>query len=218
MFAGGTERGDKALLDLGGRPMLAHVAATIASQVSRLILNANGDPARFESFGLEIVPDTIADKGPLAGLHAAMTWAVNTGAVNTGAVNTGAVNTGAVNAGLAAGTIATVPSDVPFMPHDTVNRLLEARGPHAKAVALARSGGQRHPTIALWPIALLPDIERALARGHLSLDRLAHDHGAIEVPFPMRDIGGETIDPFFNANTPEDLARARRLMAEYTQR
>lgn len=205
MFADSGENGDKALLDLAGRPMLAHVVERVQPQVPRLVLNANGNPDRFKAFGLDVVADVPRPgarpddshrhgrQGPLAGLHAALSFAHRLDAAVT--------------------TIATVSSDVPFLPLDVVRRLEAGREAQKDRIAYAACEGQRHPTIALWPLALLEAVTRALDDGHLSLDRFARSNGAIEVAFPMGNIGGHRFDPFFNANTPDDLAWARQVMA-----
>lgn len=182
--------------------MLAHVVAAMRPQVRRLVLNANGDAARFETFDLEVVADAATEAlgvpaagglGPLAGLHAAMAWAIE--------------------ADPAATAIATVSSDCPLLPLDLVGRLADAISARPGLPAIAVSADQRHPTIALWPLTLSHDLGETLRQGALSADRFARRHGAIEVSFPMRNIGGEDVDPFFNVNTPEDLERARKLFA-----
>ena len=81
LLAGGLARrmggGDKPMRQIGGRPILARVIARLAPQCDGLILNANGDPTRFASFGLPVIPDTIENfPGPLAGILAALDWAV----------------------------------------------------------------------------------------------------------------------------------------------
>jgi len=80
LLAGGQSRrmggGDKCLLALGGKPILAHVIERARPQVAALVLNANGDAARFRDFGLAVVPDSIAGfAGPLAGVLAGLDWA-----------------------------------------------------------------------------------------------------------------------------------------------
>ena len=201
ILAGGSARrlfpespigGDKGLADLAGQPMLAHIVARFRPQVSRLILNINGPAERFSPFGLEVVADEgPGEHGPLAGLVAAMAWAATTGGVTA---------------------LATVSTDVPFLPSDLVNRLAAAHDGRAGRPALAVSAGRRHPTIALWPLELVGDARKTLHRGELSVDAFAKRHGAIAVSFPMGNIGGRTVDPFFNANTPDDLAAARALL------
>ena len=208
MFAGEPGSGsdgprDKALLDLAGQPMLTYVIARFKPQVARLVLNANGDPARFAPFGLDIVSDVhhsvlgaaqqAGHHGPLAGIGTALHWALSI-SDDTEA-------------------LVTVTSDVPFLPGDCVARLFEASDIGGRRPAIAVSQGQRHPTIALWPLSLLDDLTQTLADGDLSVDRFARRHRAVEVSFAMRKIGGVEVDPFFNANTPEDLANARDILA-----
>lgn len=189
LFPERAEGGDKTLETIAGEPMLARVIARFKPQVARLILNANGDPARFAAFGLPVVADRDpAGLGPLAGLQAALDWHTHHAPGAT--------------------AIATVTSDVPFLPHDFVERLAAVRpiGP-----AIAVSTGRRHPTIALWPVTLREEINAAIANRELSMNAFARNHGATEVEFPARAIVGEFVDPFFNTNTPGELAEARRL-------
>jgi molybdenum cofactor guanylyltransferase len=198
ILAGGSARrmggGDKGLMDLAGRPMLAHVISRFAPQVSHLILNANGDAGRFAPFGLTVVADAEALSGdggcgPLAGLMAAMEWAGRLQDVSA---------------------IASVSTDVPFLPADLVSRLEAERGSGA---AIAASAGRLHPVIGIWPLALRDQVAAALQDGRRSLQAFAKAVNATTVAFPPVSIGGQTIDPFFNANTPDDLTLARTVLA-----
>jgi molybdopterin-guanine dinucleotide biosynthesis protein A len=200
ILAGGRSRrfggGDKGFADLGGQPVFAHVIERLRPQVGCLILNGNGDVSRFASFGLEIVADQdYPEQGPLSGVLAAIDWA------NRTPTNFRAV--------------ATVATDVPFLPPDLIERLDAKRG---DGVAIAVSAARRHPTIALWPISARAAVADALARQSLSVDALASKLNAVAVPFPMREIGGRALDPFFNVNTPDDLATARSLIAKPQER
>jgi molybdopterin-guanine dinucleotide biosynthesis protein A len=200
ILAGGSSRrmggGDKGLADLGGRTMLAHVIDRFRPQVGVLVLNANGDPERFSAFGLPVVPDLDANgKGPMGGLVAAMHWAERTSPEVT--------------------LLATVTTDVPFLPLDLVARL--AAESRIDCPALAVSAGLTHPAVGLWPLALKPHLQAALDRDALSLGAFARDHDAIAVSFPFSksassESGGVLVDPFFNANTPDDLKQARALI------
>ncbi|MGQ0455494.1 MAG: molybdenum cofactor guanylyltransferase MobA [Hyphomicrobium sp.] len=189
--------GDKGLVDLAGRPMLAHVIDRFAPQVAQVILNANGDPARFTSFGLQVVADDESRSpqgmGPLAGLLAGLAWAEQSGAGYH--------------------WVATVTTDTPMLPPDLVERLAGAanRGP-----AIAASGGRRHPTIGLWPLAIAKRVRAALDEGRLGADAFAKANAAVEVAFPFLQIDGHEVDPFFNANAPDDIATARRLLSGST--
>ncbi len=185
---------DKGLLDLGGTSMMQRVIDRLAPQVGPMIVNANGDPARLAHFGLPVVADTVAGfAGPLAGVLAAMQWTAREVPC--------------------ARFVATVSSDAPFLPPDLVARLAVAQAKRPGGIALASSGGELHPVIGLWPVALAADLQRALESGVRKVLSWTDRHGTIPVDFGMIFVGGESIDPFFNANTPEELAEARRLTA-----
>lgn len=195
MFADGAGRGDKGLLQIGGKPMLSHVIARLAPQVAAMVINANGDHSRFADFGLPVVADTIGGHvGPLAGVLAGMRWAA---AHHPGA-----------------GFIATASTDAPFVPADLVGRLSAAltTAPRGERIALARSDGHLHPVIGLWPVSLADDLENALQDGVRKVLAWTDRHGTLGVDFAPVAVGGRLIDPFFNANTPDELAEARRLL------
>lgn len=186
--------GDKGLLDLGGKPMIAHVIGRLAPQVGAMVINANGDPARFDALGLPVVADTVGGfAGPLAGVLAAMRWATRNAP--------------------GARFIVTVSTDAPFLPHDLVARLRAAEAGKPGGIALAASDGGLHPVIGLWPVALADDLEAALSQGVRKVLAWTDRHGTIAVDFAFERIGDASVDPFFNANTPEELAEARRLVA-----
>jgi molybdopterin-guanine dinucleotide biosynthesis protein A len=187
---GGT---DKGFMVLGGKPVLAHVIERMRPQVGSLIINAGGDPGRFDTFGLPVVPDTIAGfAGPLAGLLAGLRWTVENRPD--------------------ARYVASVPNDTPFLPSDLVARLFDAISGEPRLPAVASSGGRLHPVIGLWPVSLAADLDAALAADERRAHAFAESHGAVPVPFPLIERRGGSVDPFFNANTPEDLAAARALL------
>jgi molybdopterin-guanine dinucleotide biosynthesis protein A len=158
-----------------------------------MVINANGDPSRFAPFALPVVADTIEGfAGPLAGVLAGMRWS-------------------AANAP-AARYIATVSGDAPLLPSDLVARIYAALQSSDGKIGLARSAGELHPVIGLWPIDLADDLETALDAGVRKVLAWTDRHGTVGVNFSFTDIGGVAIDPFFNANTPEELAEARRLL------
>lgn len=178
---------DKALVPLGGEPMIAQAIRRLAPQVAAVAINAGGDAARFSAFGLPVLPDPVADQpGPLAGILAAMRWAAAQGASH----------------------VVTAATDTPFLPGDLVARLAEAAASARAPIALAESGGRLHPTFGLWPATLADDLALALAAGTRKVAAWALGEGAARVPF-----AAEPRDPFFNVNTPADLAVAERLLA-----
>jgi molybdenum cofactor guanylyltransferase len=194
MFADTGAAGDKGLLPLGATTMLGHVIGRLKPQVTALALNANGDPARFSEFGLPVVADPIDGfVGPLAGVLAGLRWA-------------------AAHAPTATHVIS-VSADAPFLPADLATKLYATSTVAPRAIPIARSAGELHPVIGCWPVALADDLEVALRDGVRKVLRWTDTHGTIPVDFPLLDINGERIDPFFNANTPDELATARRLIA-----
>jgi molybdopterin-guanine dinucleotide biosynthesis protein A len=199
ILAGGQSRrmggGDKGLLDLAGKPMLAHVVERLAPQVGRMVLNANGDPTRFAALGLPVVPDPLPGfPGPLAGVLAGMRWSQ-------------------ANAP-SARWIATAAGDAPLLPADLVAQCLAALQDRPGAIALAQSGGELHPVIGLWPVALADDLEAQLATGVRKVLAWTDRHGTVPVPFPFVRVGKAELDPFFNANTPEELGALRNALVE----
>jgi molybdenum cofactor guanylyltransferase len=194
VLAGGLARrmggGDKARIRVGGSTILQRVLDCLAPQCRRVIINANGDPARFADTGLPVVADSVPDfAGPLAGILAGLDWA-------------------AANATDMA-WLASVPGDCPFLPNDLVARLHAARVAAATPLACARSGEWRHPVVGLWPVALRDDLRHALTgEGVHKIELWTARHGVGVAVW--RD---EPIDPFFNVNTPQDAARAEQLAA-----
>lgn len=199
VLAGGLARrmggGDKARLRIGGTTILQRVLACLEPQCTRIVINANGDPARFADTGLPVVADSVPDfAGPLAGILAGLDWA----AANAPAVE----------------WLLSVPGDCPFLPADLAARLHEARGAAKTPLACARSGAWRHPVVGLWPLALRDDLRRALTvEGLHKIEIWTARHGVAIADWPA-----EPIDPFFNVNTPDDAARAELLAAEAPRR
>ena len=181
--------GDKGLRVVGGRRLIDHVIDRLAPQCGALAINANGDPARLAEFGLPVLPDSLPDHpGPLAGVLAGLDWA----------------------AGQGADAIVTAAADTPFFPADLVARLVAHAGPSGLCLAASpdETGRvQRHPTFGLWPVALRDDLRAALVGGLRKIVIWTDGHGAGQAVFDSAPF-----DPFFNVNTPEDIATAETLM------
>lgn len=193
ILAGGQARrmggGDKGLRLLGGQPMMGHVIARLGPQCSALAINANGPPARLAGFGLPVLPDNLpGHPGPLAGVLAGLDWAASRGA----------------------SSIVTAAADTPFFPADLVACLLAGAGPAGLCLAASRDPAtgqlQRHPTFGLWPVALRCDLRAALVAGRRKLVDWADGHHAGAAVFESAPF-----DPFFNVNTPDDLATAEAM-------
>jgi molybdopterin-guanine dinucleotide biosynthesis protein A len=198
LLAGGLARrmggGDKALMEIGGETILARVIARTRPQVDALVLNANGDPARFGEFGLPVVADVVEGfAGPLAGVLTGMIWAREH----------------------APGSrwLASFATDAPFLPGDLVARLLAAVEREGAQMACAESAGRRHPVFGLWPIALADDLRAAL----VDQDMRKIDAWTARYRLAVAEFAADPVDPFFNANRPEDLARAEELLGTLSQ-
>jgi molybdopterin-guanine dinucleotide biosynthesis protein A len=194
VLAGGLARrmggGDKALISIGGTTILERVLDRLRPQCTRIVLNANGDPARFAATGLPVVADDVPGfAGPLAGILAGLDW------------------TAAHVPGIE--WVASVPGDCPFVPRDLVARLHAARSEAALPLACARSGEWRHPVVGLWPLRLRDDLRRALVDESMrKIEVWTARHGVAVADWPT-----QPVDPFFNVNTPDDAAEAQRLAA-----
>jgi molybdenum cofactor guanylyltransferase len=194
LLAGGLARrmggGDKPMRTIAGRTILDRVIARLAPQCDGLIINANGDPARFASFGLPVVADGVADfPGPLAGILAALDWM----AANRPEVS----------------LVLSAAADCPFLPRDLVVRLYQALTEQNAQLAVAASDGQSHPVIGLWSVALRDELRHSLVVEDIrKIDRWTARYRLATVTWPTTPL-----DPFFNANTVEDIAEADRLAA-----
>jgi molybdopterin-guanine dinucleotide biosynthesis protein A len=192
LLAGGLARrmggGDKPMRTIRGRTILDRVIARLQPQCDGLILNANGDPARFAAFGLPVIADGVADfPGPLAGILAALDW--------TAANQPDAE------------WILSAAADCPFLPRDLVARLHQARIAEGAELAVAASGAQTHPVIGLWSVSLREQLRHALVVEDIrKIDRWTARYKLATVTWPAAPV-----DPFFNANTVDDIAEADRL-------
>lgn len=178
---------DKPLIELEGMPLIGHVISRFSPQVNSLVINANGDPARFRAFPHQVVADRAGPgAGPLAGLASVMNDSTTYGVTH----------------------IVTVPADTPFIPQDLVIRLAEALTGAAQ-VAIASSAGRLHPVIGLWPVTISTILDAHLISGRKqSMQAFLEQLEVREVTFPIR----EGIDPFFNVNKPVDLKKAAELL------
>ena len=190
ILAGGLARrmggGDKALIRLGGLSLLNRVVARLQPQVAALALNANGDAARFQTWNLPVLADTIAgNPGPLAGILAGMEWAAPRHEY-----------------------LVTAPTDTPFLPSDLVARLKAARDRAGAEIVVAASGGRSHPVVALWPVRLAAALRHALVEeGVRKAGEFIARYTVARAEFPVAPF-----DPFLNVNRPEDIVLAESLL------
>lgn len=194
VLAGGLSRRmgtNKAMVTLGDAPLLSHVIRRIAPQVCDITINVaiNDNNGWAESFGLPLLPDTVnGHAGPLAGVLAGMRHFQNHHAGKS--------------------HFLTVPADSPFFPDDLVARLCEHIS--EEAIVIAASSGQLHPVFALWPVALADDLEDWLKNdANRRIRAYLARHVTVGIAFPPLETAKGSLDPFFNINTPDELALAR---------
>lgn len=197
LLAGGKSRrmggGDKCLLKLGDKTLLEHVKERLAPQVPALILNANGDAARFRQLGLPVVPDCVEGfAGPLAGILSGMMW--------TREHRPGA------------NFIVTAASDTPFFPENLVELFLAEAGSSTEAIVLAAHDERLHPVFGLWPVCLAGDLDQSLRQGLRKVLDWTEQHDQRTVSFPKTKTGTHLVDPFFNTNRPDELLEAEKIL------
>ena len=197
ILAGGQSRrmggSDKSLMQLAGKPLIAHVRDRLAPQVARTVVNANGDATRFAFLDLPVQSDTIpGHAGPLAGILAGMRWAEREAPDLR--------------------FVATIATDTPFLPADLVTRLAEATQLAENSIAIANSNANRHPVVGLWPVSLAGELHDFLLAGESGkVMRYVARHPIVDVEFSCPGADGVELDPFFNVNTPGDLELAEAL-------
>ncbi len=195
VLAGGASRrmggGDKGLYRLGDRPILSHLLERLAPQSQCIAINAGGDPSRFSGFARPLLSDTLpGGRGPLAGILTGIRWVERMLASHD--------------------CVITVPTDTPFLAPDLVARFRMAHAASADEILIAMSGGRRHPTVGLFPTCYGDDLEQAMIQGGLArVQDWVQRHPHRVIPFETG-----AVDPFFNINTPDDLAWANCYLAQ----
>jgi molybdopterin-guanine dinucleotide biosynthesis protein A len=172
---------DKAFVLLHGRYLLAHVVRSLQPQVEALLINSNGDPARFADFGLPVVPDCVPDhQGPLAGILTGMTWAQRHVPDAT--------------------HIFSAPCDIPGLPPDIGARLARALRESGAQIAVAGDDDGLQPTIGLWPVSLADRLAGDMAHGVRGMQAWLQHFTVAELPHPG----------LHNINTPDELRDAAK--------
>ena len=139
---------DKALIRLGGTPLIEHVIRNSSNQVGQLVISANRNPEKFEYLELPLIPDIKqAYAGPLVGILSAMYWMISAGK------------------GPDSTYLACFPVDVPCFPDTLIKQLTRALETQCKRVAWSEGRGQTQPLFSLWSLETLPVIEQAVANG-----------------------------------------------------
>ncbi|MCG8620854.1 MAG: molybdenum cofactor guanylyltransferase MobA [Proteobacteria bacterium] len=196
VLAGGQARrmggGDKPLLPLAGKPLLAYVLGRLAPQVAHIAINSNSPPRLFAQFNLPVIADQQEDfLGPLAGILAGLDYAASTHRQCE--------------------YVLSVAGDTPFFPRDLAGRLTEARAAAKTATPIIRAVSHQrpHPVFALWHVGLRAHLRDRLINHEVrKIDAFTADYEVMDVAF------AGVPDPFFNINTPEDMATAERILRQ----
>lgn len=170
--------GEKCLKKLMGKPVISYVVERVSPQVSRLVLNANGDPTRFHDVDIPVVPDAIDDlSGPLAGILTGMEW------VHENAPDSE--------------WLATFATDSPFIPEDLVLHMLEEIERNHADMAFISCGGRPHPEYGIWPVELAEDLRYALMEENIKrVDKWTQLYDTITVEYPAQPIDRFTLTNF----------------------
>jgi molybdopterin-guanine dinucleotide biosynthesis protein A len=168
---------------LGGICLLDRAVA-YSSGLANLSAVAVRDDLQARNLGIPVIRDDAEIEGPLGGLVSALRFARDQ----------------------AAHAALTIPADMPFLPPDLADRLMEAL-PRTRA-AIARSGGHLHPVCGAWSTEALDAVPEYFASGRRSLKGFAELIGYVAIDWPA-----DPDDPFFNINSEHDLADAQRLLS-----
>lgn len=173
----------KALLELNGKPLLAHVIDRLQAHLDPLMLSCESETSEFDTFGLPVVPDLLAHfRGPLTGLCSALHYLVDSGQ-DTGLV--------------------LCPCDAPFIPDNLVETLIDAVQGDEKPVVVISYQGVVQPTFSLWQNHHLPLIHEAVLKDQGGLKRML-----ASLPHTVVEWMPSEPPPFFNVNTPAELKAA----------
>ena len=169
---------DKGLQNYLGMPLAMHALMRLSPQVGEVMINANRNLAAYESMGVAVWPDPVADyPGPLAG------WLAGLEHCQTP-------------------YMLTVPCDTPGFPADLAARLAQALTREGAEIAMAATmeNGQLQlqPVFCLLDTMLLESLMAFLNSGERKIDRWTARHRCATVVF-------DEASAFFNVNTLAEL-------------
>lgn len=166
---------DKGLVELWGKPLLAHVLDVVSTQVDSVIISANRNLQRYQNFGAPVIADKMGEHwGPLAGIATALQ------AIRTS-------------------YLLTLPCDTPCLPDDLIDRLCTALASESADLSVAHDGTRLQNTIVLLPRHLVDDLDAYLDSGQRKVETWLRQHKIAEVAYTDRD------NPFLNVNSSEQL-------------
>jgi molybdopterin-guanine dinucleotide biosynthesis protein A len=176
----------KGLVTVDGRRIVDRQRDALAAVFANVVLVAS-DPAPWRDCGLLVVPDRVADAGPLGGIDAAL--------AHFAAAKTD------VDA------VVCVAGDMPFL-NEGVLRLLRDHQPAALAV-VPRLDGNAEPLLARYALSLAPSVAGRLASGDFAVHRWLEGVAVAWIDEAALRAVDPTLRSFFNVNTPADQERAQ---------
>ena len=176
---------DKGLVEVAGRPMVAHTIDALRPQSAEVIVNANRNAGAYRAAtGCRVIADTVGGfAGPLAGMASALEAS-------------------------ATRLLLTAPCDSPLVTEELGPRLHTAMARHGSEIAVAHDGDRMQPVFALLARGLLSDLLAFLAAGERKIDAWYATRHAVTADF------SDILDTFLNVNTPQDRDRLERQLAQ----
>ena len=190
VLAGGRARRmggeDKGLIEVAGRPMVAHTIDALRPQSAEIIVNANRNADAYRAITrCRVIADTVDGfAGPLAGMASALEAS-------------------------ATRLLLTAPCDSPLVAAELGPRLHAAMARDDAEIAVAHDGERMQPVFALLARGLLPDLLAFLAAGERKIDAWYATRHAVTADF------SDILDTFLNVNTPQDRDRLERRLARH---
>lgn len=181
---------NKALLDIGGQPIIKHIIAQATPQLRQLIISFNGGAGALAPFGLSVISDDPGTPaGPLAGIVTAMRWYRHHSPDLS--------------------HLALFPGDSPFFPADLVDRLAATAREQDVALVRVQQDDQPQPLFSLWSMKILPTLEQAIDAGMASPLRFINGqpHGLLHYHREDNSL------LFTNVNTQADWTALNRAVA-----
>ena len=187
-------RNDKAFSSILDKTLLEIVVDRLQQQTQQVAINTNSNNPKYVKHGLPILNDQIGGfLGPLAGIFTAMKWANDRGYKK----------------------VATVAVDTPLFPKNLLEELYQKMKKSNSDIVFAASVSYHkqkkilHPVFGLWKTYLFEDLRDELKKGVRKVTLWSERHKASDVCF-----FDERIDPFFNVNTPDDIALLKEYLTE----
>ena len=183
LLAGGQARRmggmDKGEIRIDGQSIISSLLQRFGDKCDHLLMNANGDLARFAHYEIDIIQDKLEGyQGPLAGIYSCLDYIRHTQPLID--------------------YVVTLPIDAPFVPASLIDDLLAAKD---KAPLISvQSHGRTHPVIGLWPVHMVEDLQKALLiEGLRKIDAVTEPLGCHYLTYD------DVPDPFVNLNRLADL-------------